>query len=287
MKQIILNDELTTYYITEDGRLFNEKTSRWYKGSNSGGYLKYDLVWKDKKYAKFAHRLVAEYYLDNQYNLPIVNHKDGNKLNNHVSNLEWCNYSENNIHAYESGLKEKSNGISERQKFEKNLPNEKWLRFRESNYEISNFGRIKSTKTGNLLKGKITSKGYVEWCLCLPEGKKSFLAHRLVFGLFGSEEIDSNKVINHIDGNKTNNSISNLEQVEQSKNIAHSYYSIGHSNVKKVGKYDLNMNLLEIYESCADAARKNPGCYSNNISNVCNGKMKTHHGYIWKYLDKE
>ena len=43
-------------------------------------------------------------------------------------------------------------------------------------------------------------------------------------------------------------------------------------------------NLLEIYPSCAEAARQNPGCQSNNICNVCNGKTKTHKGFKWKYI---
>lgn len=45
--------------------------------------------------------------------------------------------------------------------------------------------------------------------------------------------------------------------------------------------------ILEVYPSCAEAARQNPGCYSNHIVNVCNGKKKTHHGYKWKYINEE
>lgn len=50
------------------------------------------------------HRLLAETFIENPNNLECVNHKDGNKLNNSLSNLEWCSYSYNNIHAFKFGL---------------------------------------------------------------------------------------------------------------------------------------------------------------------------------------
>ena len=57
-----------------------------------------------------VHRLIAETFIPNPNNLPCVNHKDGNKLNNCVDNLEWCTHSENTKHAYENGLERKMFG---------------------------------------------------------------------------------------------------------------------------------------------------------------------------------
>lgn len=72
---------------------------------SSSGYYKVEL-YKDKISKVFwIHRLVAQTFLPNPDNKPQVNHKDGNKLNNILSNLEWVTVSENQIHAINSGLR--------------------------------------------------------------------------------------------------------------------------------------------------------------------------------------
>lgn len=69
------------------------------------GYLEASL-YKEGGHKSFAlHRLVAEAFIPNPNNYPTINHMDGNKQNNNISNLEWCTYKENIIHAYRTGLK--------------------------------------------------------------------------------------------------------------------------------------------------------------------------------------
>ncbi|EEY6051664.1 hypothetical protein HF455_003810 [Salmonella enterica subsp. enterica serovar Bareilly] len=111
------------YQISSDGRvkslLFLQRYTHWITGKelfrqtkeriltvnviNSG----YEVIqlWKNDKARPFlVHRLVAEYFLESPPK-QTVNHKDGNKLNNSVDNLEWASYSENHNHAVANGLK--------------------------------------------------------------------------------------------------------------------------------------------------------------------------------------
>ena len=69
------------------------------------GYEQVSLRLNNKNKLVYIHRLVAETFIPNPENKPQVNHIDGNKQNNHVSNLEWCTSRENQLHAYKMGLK--------------------------------------------------------------------------------------------------------------------------------------------------------------------------------------
>lgn len=71
-----------------------------------GGYYVVNLHKDGKSKVHQVHALVAQAFLANPNNLPVVNHKDGDKSNNHVSNLEWASYRHNNIHALKNGLRE-------------------------------------------------------------------------------------------------------------------------------------------------------------------------------------
>lgn len=98
------------YRIEKNGDIFNKKGLKLKTYISKFGYERVTLSHNGSKKAFFVHRLVAQEYLQNIKNKPCVNHKDGNKLNNNVNNLEWCTYSENSKHAFENGLNKGSYG---------------------------------------------------------------------------------------------------------------------------------------------------------------------------------
>lgn len=73
---------------------------------SSVGYAYVQLYRKDKKVNCAVHQLVAKAFITNPDNKPMVNHIDGNKLNNNACNLEWCTCSENHKHAWNTGLQD-------------------------------------------------------------------------------------------------------------------------------------------------------------------------------------
>lgn len=89
------------------------------------GYYAVKLYKNNKKVNFPVHRLVAKAFISNLEDKPCVNHKDGNKLNNNVKNLEWCTYSENILHAYKNGLSSTSEKAKENCRKIYKLGNEK------------------------------------------------------------------------------------------------------------------------------------------------------------------
>lgn len=122
MKEVEFEYKNKKYLLKSNGELFGEvighnwKKAKWIKLNGSinykTGYISVQLghYSQGKKKIEYLHRLVAFHFIPNPENKPCVNHKDGNKSNNDVSNLEWVTYSENHEHAYKVLKRKTPNG---------------------------------------------------------------------------------------------------------------------------------------------------------------------------------
>lgn len=104
MKRVRLNtieglEHLKSYYeIEEDGTLYGYRGRKMANGLDKDGYIRNNLSTENGLKMLFRHRLVALAFIPNPENKPQVNHLDEDKLNNNISNLEWCTATENLNH---------------------------------------------------------------------------------------------------------------------------------------------------------------------------------------------
>lgn len=106
----------TAYKITPEGMIYNATGNCRKHSVCKKGYAHITLSNKGSKTTYLVHRLVAEQYIPNSYNLSQVNHIDGDKLNNCISNLEWVNPSTNIIHSFSTNLSNYSGSKNGRSK---------------------------------------------------------------------------------------------------------------------------------------------------------------------------
>lgn len=162
-------------------------------------------------------------------------------------------------------------------------------------YQISNFGAVKSKKN---LKANLGKHGYYVVDLYKNNKRKTCLVHRLVAEAFIPNP-ESKPQVNHKDGIKINNNLSNLEWVTRSENIKHAFDVLGWKNnfqnnnpMTSLGKFGKHhpaskpvvaiFNGVSIrYESATELVKK--GFSSSKISECCSGKRKTHKGYMFNY----
>lgn len=170
----------------------------------------------------------------------------------------------------------------------------------EKRYQVSNLGRIKSLERTistkyfnrkNIVKEKlltpfITNCGYCVVTLFLNGKRTKHLVHRIVAETFLP---NSNFLpfVNHIDENKLNNHVENLEWCT-------ARYNVNYSNTirkaiatrkRKISQFEKLDKFIKTYESAAAASRES-GIPQSSITFACQGKYKTAGGYIWKYYEE-
>lgn len=159
----------------------------------------------------------------------------------------------------------------------------------EGLYQVSNYGNVKSLARNNcnvclkdrILKYSKNHQGYKQVALFKKSKQKSFKIHKLVALAFIPNP-NNYPCINHIDGNKQNNCVDNLEWCTYSHNNKEAY-RLGLNKVsKKVNQYDLDNNFIKQWDSLADVQRELKIC-AINISRVCRGMLNKTGGFKWRY----
>ena len=242
-KRIYINNLETPFWIDTNGRLRNENTKRYLKGSINKGYHFFNVYFKGKQHLFYTHRLVAEMFLPNPDNLPIVHHKDGNKLNNNLYNLEWIDNQEHSkMHKDDKKVSVKRTPI------EIDVDIDSLKQYKTTPYYISEEGEVYNLD--KMIHIKLEKSGnYYRFSCNYNNTRKHVSVHRAVWEAFNGE-IPEGYEINHIDGNGRNNNLNNLELVTHSDNCK----KANHGN-KKI--YGVNIETEEkiYFTSMTEAGR--------------------------------
>lgn len=333
-------DGYENYEASSFGNIRNKNTGRILKASSKGGY--YSVGLSNIKTKSFrVHQLVAKAFIPNPENKPQINHKDKNKLNNNINNLEWMSNKENSIHR-SAGVKQTTNqnleiyrinpntneilekyiSIEDAAKYildnnnnlkfnnirsgismvinnkqqtayefkwklveQHNLENEEWREViidkkKMEGYFVSSLGRFKNKKRIIMKDYKPHHSGYIY----VRVNKQKYALHRLIAQTF-IPNLEEKPFVNHIDGNKINNSVSNLEWCSCSENNLHNHkIGLNKGHTRQIAQYDLEMNEIKKFNKILDASKELNICYSSIKAVLCK-KQNTAGGFIFKYLD--
>lgn len=236
------------YKVNQWGDIWSEYTHKKIKYSISNyGYKQYNLHKDKKAFIVTAHKAVAQAFVPNPLNLPIINHKDENKLNCYYENLEWCTYSYNN--SYNNKAKKAMQAHA------------KTVYQYDKNGELINiFNSVKeAARKTQFSNSQITA--------CCQEYKLNKKNIKTVKGfVFSFIKLTKEEVTEHYKVSSTR-----------------SYFLKTKS--KQIQQLNLNGDYIQTYNSCRDVERVT-GFPASQVSRAARGYEKSHtcRGFKWKYL---
>jgi hypothetical protein len=157
-------------------------------------------------------------------------------------------------------------------------------------YSVSTFGRVKNNVSGKILSQSINNWGYCRVAIYADNKKRQLSVHRAVATAFIPNDNPERIQVNHIDCDKQNNSVQNLEWVTPVENMTHAYKNnlVPTYHDKAIVMLDKDYQILQQFKSATDASLQVSGIKGNqgNISRSAqsNGE-KLALGYRWMYID--
>lgn len=240
------------YQVNQWGDIFSLYSNKKLKYSYSNdGYKQYGLYKKRKRYGIMAHKAVALAFIPNPKNYPMVNHKDENKQNNYVDNLEWCTARYNNIYS--------NNGKRSGEKTGKKIY---CYNLDGTLYKIYPSAR-EAARDLNISSGNIST--IAQWKEISSE-KKNIVSIK-------------NKIFSFVE--RTSEEVINRYEKTQDRKMCNKNNRLS----KKIQQFTLDNIPLATYLSTQEASRQT-NISASQIRRAARlyDEEKTCHGYKWKYV---
>lgn len=270
MKKIIMyNEKETNYEVSDDGKIFNRTTGKELKGTyKTNEYHSVQLTIEHQTKTFMVHRLVAKAFCENPNNYTIVDHINGDPHDERACNLRWVTSSENALNKHVKNIsKTRPKYLGDWTDDWCPIPFNHTFMINKNTTEIVN-------RNSRLIMTQYERNGYLR----VHIGDTRFYSvHRIMWETFIGP-IEDGYEIDHIDGNKKNNQLSNLRKINHQQNMANAYKN-GHQGAIKIFQFDLQGNFIAEFDTIRAAAQAING--SEIAIKDASNRKGTSAGYYW------
>ena len=248
------------YYVTKSGHIYSNngqkerrnKTMKLKPFILPNGYGQVILCYNKKRFKGYIHRIIAEELIPNPKNKPEVNHKDGNKMNNDIENLEWSTPSENATHMFNNLNPNKTRAMGHR-----------------------------NMRSNAVAKHDLAGNHIQDYENIAAACKEGFLHSGISQAASGKRNHHGGFIWKYIDNKDKEEYIQSL--ILKAKNFSPKNIN-PNIKTKPISCYDLKGNHIQDFPSinAADSIGFNRAC----IFSCLNGRIKTHMGLKWRYTKR-